>query len=631
MLSILRKRAQSTVIQVLVLAIAVVFIFWGVGTNLGNKGNAVAIVNDVEIPLNAYQNNYERAVDNFSKQFGGSIPKGLLDTFGMKKQVLNQMIQTELLRQGGNEIGLSASALATQEKIKTIPVFQENGSFNMERYEEILSQNKTSPSAFESDMQSDLLTQRVTTALNNFSQVPKSAIEMLINFGEDKIKFDYVILKSEDYINKIIISEDGLTKWYEGVQYNYKSDPKIRIKYLFFNYNQDIDKVVLKEERIKNQYEREKATYDLAERRRARHILFKIADKKNEQSKQEAREQAEKILDLAKQGQDFAELAKQHSQGPTNTSGGDLGFFEQGRMVKAFDQAVFSMKEGQISDIVESPFGYHIIKLETIQAASTKTYEAVRDEIATKLKKENAVSYTFDRASKTYEDIILAGSIDKYESENKEPVKKSDYFPRNTPPASISTDAMFSQSLLSLNKGELSSLVKLIDGYAIIFIEDIKDAEVPKLADIRQKVEKDYRVEKAEEMAATEAGTLLKDATGKNKLTEAATMLNLTVKNSDFIKRSDTQNTKDLPQQVVQGAFNLEGNKNFPQETITLGDSFYVFQVIDRQQGSGNIEDAKRKQIQQQLLSAAQNNLLKNWIGHLETKSKIWTNDSLLQ
>jgi peptidyl-prolyl cis-trans isomerase D len=631
MLTILRKRAQSTAIQFLVLAIAVVFIFWGVGTNLSNKRNSVATVNNTEISFTAYQRSYERAVDNFSQQFGGSIPKGLLDNIGMKNQVLNQMIQTELLRQGGRKMGLSTSQLSTREKIKTMPVFQENGIFSMKRYEEILSQNRTNPSSFEADLQSDLLTQRVSSVINDFSMVTDSAVQALIDYGEEKIKLDYVVLNSDDFLDKITVEDQALTEWYKGMQDNYKSEPTIRIKYLFFKYDDDIDQVVLENGVASAQYDNEKDLYETPEKRRARHILFKVTDQNDERLKKEVKEKAAKVLALAKKGEDFAALAQEYSEDQTKTKGGDLGFFGRGQMVKSFDEAVFSMTEGQISELVESPFGYHVIKLETIKPMMTRSFESVENEITTRLKKEKAVGYTFQRASTAYEDIIRAGSIDKYEAEKKAPVVQSDYFPRNSPPPSISTDIQLKENLLSLNKGELSSLIKLDNGYSIVFIDDVKEPEVPKLEDIRQRVEKDYKKEKAVEMTAKAAETLLKDALAKNKLSEAATVLNLKATQSEFIKRSAMQSNANPPAQVAQDAFQLPGSQTLPKEAITIGEKYYIYQIIDRQQKSAEISEEQRKQAEQQLLSEIQNRNLSNWLSHLERNSKIWTNQNLLQ
>ena len=147
MLNILRKRAQSTFIQIIVLAIAIVFVFWGVGSNLGNKRNLLATVNGQEIPIQDYQRAYDTTVDNYRQQFGGSIPPGFLDSLGLQQQVINQLVQAEIFRQAGAEMGITVSKLSTQDEIKEMEVFKNNGQFDIDRYKNVLAQNRMNPTS----------------------------------------------------------------------------------------------------------------------------------------------------------------------------------------------------------------------------------------------------------------------------------------------------------------------------------------------------------------------------------------------------------------------------------------------------------------------------------------------------
>ena len=176
MLSILRKQAQSTLIQGLVLVIAIVFIFWGVGANMNNNRNSAATVNGKEISFQDFQRAYDRTVENFRKQFGGQIPSGLLEGMGVKSQVLGQLIQAELLRQGGEEMGLVVSDIAVQREIQKMAAFQQDGHFSLDRYKTILSQNRLTPTGFEEGLKADLQRQWVTKAVGGFAMVPDSGL-----------------------------------------------------------------------------------------------------------------------------------------------------------------------------------------------------------------------------------------------------------------------------------------------------------------------------------------------------------------------------------------------------------------------------------------------------------------------
>jgi peptidyl-prolyl cis-trans isomerase D len=188
MLNILRKKAQSIVIQAVVLIIAIVFIFWGVGTNIGGKRNMLASVNGVEIPYQDYQRNYDNAVENLRVQFGGSIPQGLLEGLDLNRQVLNQLIQAEILRQGGRKMGITVSKLATQEEIMDMEVFQTDGQFDLARYREILSQNRMTPTVFEAGLRNDLLTSKVTEAIRSFALVTDNQVETVAAYAGEEVK-----------------------------------------------------------------------------------------------------------------------------------------------------------------------------------------------------------------------------------------------------------------------------------------------------------------------------------------------------------------------------------------------------------------------------------------------------------
>ena len=379
MLNILRKQAQSPIIQILVLMIAVVFVFWGVGANLGNKRNALATVNGNEIPYEDYQRAYDTAIDNLRVQFGGSVPQGFLESLGLKQQIINQLVQGEVLRQGGREMGINVSKTATQDQIKAMEVFQQNGQFDLNRYKEILSQNRMTPISFEAGLQNDLLAKRITDAIQKFAILPENVIQSRYDFSNEEVKLAYVALKSTDFADNVVIEDDKLITWFDQQKNQYLSESQIRLKYLFFGYDDDLNQVSVTEEQLKAKYNSDISQYVTPEQRHARHILFRTNETDDAQVRVDKKKKADEVLKMVQEGQDFSELAKQYSEGPTASNGGDLGFFNKGAMVEQFDEVVFQMQPGNSSDIVETIFGFHIIKLEEVRPESTKSFEDVKD------------------------------------------------------------------------------------------------------------------------------------------------------------------------------------------------------------------------------------------------------------
>ena len=364
MLDLLRKKAQSPLIQGTILIIALVFIFWGVGGYRGSQ-NSVAQVNDEVIPYEEFQKAYERLANQYRDQFGGTLPKGLLESIDLEGQALEQLIQRSLLRQGAREMGLMVSDLEVQQAVEKMEAFRNNGVFNVEQYKNILSISGMTPSSFEATMRTDLLSGKVVESLSRFAKLTPLEVRDQFDFDNAEIKIEYVSFSGTDFKDKVETDEEQLKSYYEENRENYMTEPQVKLHFLAFPYVAE-NTPVIPDEELESFYRENFSRFSIPEQRSARHILIKTSEEDTEDILAEKRNKAEQVLELAKSGEDFTELAKQYSEGPTGPRGGDLGTFTRGRMVKPFDDAAFSLKEGEISDIVETHFGFHIIKLEKI-------------------------------------------------------------------------------------------------------------------------------------------------------------------------------------------------------------------------------------------------------------------------
>jgi peptidyl-prolyl cis-trans isomerase D len=636
MLNILRKRAQSPLIQGLVLVIAVVFIFWGFGGNQGNNRTAVATVNKIDITYQNYIQAYNQATDNFRQQFGGQIPPALLEQLGIKQQVLSQLIQSELLHQGGEKIGVRVSDLMVQEKIKKMEVFQKDGRFNQQRYEDLLARNRMTPTVFEDNIKSDLRTERVTKDLAAFALISDYEIDRWLAYNEEEIRLHYIQLNAADFENKVVIEEEELTTWFTAQKENYRSEPKIRLKYLTFNLEDNLEQAQPNEEEIRTLYESRKESYKQPEQRHARHILFKTSEGDTEAFRAEKKKKAEEVLQLARaEESDFSALAQEYSEGPTKEKGGDLGFFSNGRMVPAFDQAVFSLQPGEISEVVETQFGYHIIKLEEIRPASIRTFEQVKDNLAVTLKKNKAKTFTFQEVTKAYEGIMRSGSLEKYSQEGEAKIQTSDYFARTEIPEGMINDPKFINVAFSLKKGELSSIVETDQGYAIIFVDDIQNPELPELESVRDKVVADYSKEQAEELAGKAAEELLAASTEQGSLQQAVQAQGIEnhpkIKTTGFLQRNASGDTDLPPNQLIQEAFKMPWKQKLAKTPVQIGSSYYIFEIAERKTGTAATDEKKRDTAKEKLLASVRKELVSSWVTGLQARSTITTNDALLK
>lgn len=626
MLDILRKNAQSVVVQAIVVIIAIVFIFWGVGTNMHGNPNALAVVNGKEIPYRDFQQSYERMVERYKQQFGGQLPQGFLESIGLKEQVLDQLIQSELLRQGAEQIGIQISKEAVQRKIQEMEVFTKNGRFDLASYKTVLEQNRLSPPSFESGVRNDLLTNRVLDALESFSVVSAQEVRNWVDYIEQEINLAYAALNSADYVAQVKVADDALSAWFATAKDKYKTAPQCKLHYLSFSYDDDLKDVKVSDEAVRTYYQEHADTYATPEKRRARHILFKVGAEDTQESKQARKAEAEKVLAQVQKGGDFSLLASKFSDDTTKTKGGDLGFFERGQMVPAFEERVFALKKGEVSGVVETPFGYHIIKLEEISPAKTQTLEEASASIRKILERQGVKALTFKKASTAYEDIIRAGSMTKYSSvQGAYPVRQTDFFSQDAPPKEgMVGDAALVKAAFSLRKGELSSVVETASGYAILFVDDVKESVVPELDAVRERATVDYKKEKSVELAKAAADELLKKAREQQSWPSE-----LQRKETGYIKRSGPAG--QIPEELRQDAFAHLGKDIFPEKTISAGTSFYLYQIVDVRQHPGEMEPGKQRTLEQQLLAAEKNMLMTAWLGQLRKEAKISKNARMLQ
>ena len=631
MLQILRKKSQSTFIQVIVVVIALVFIFWGVGTNLRNSREAALVVNGEEITFQQYQKAYDVAHQRLSEQFGGNVPKGLAETFGLKQQVINQLIQTALLRQGATEMGIIVSGDEIRDYITHMVQFQENGAFSMDRYKAILAANRMAPTKFEQSMRFDRLSDIAAAEIGRFAAVATDfEIQDTYSRLNEKIAVKYVQFAPVDFVDKVAVDDTSLTAWFETAKDGYKTEPKFKLKYLLFSYDEIGKKVTIDKAKIEEYYKDNIKTFQEPEQRHARHILLKAEENDSAQLHEEKAQKAEEVLKLAQKGGDFASLAREYSEGPSKNSGGDLGFFPRGRMVPEFEDAVFSLQPGEISKVVKTPFGYHIIQVDDIKPASTRPLEAVTDEITRLLQNKEAEGLAFQIANDAYEGIISAGSLGQYADTHSDvTIHETDFFAKSDAPTALKTDQQFLDKAFELNKGELSSLIKGTSGYAIFFAEDIKEPEIPQLAAIRDKVEKDFRKSKSQQLAETAAKDLLSSVRAGKPLESAAAEIGLKVMESGFLGQNNAEEKSSFPASLVQKAFLLSTSSPLPEEPGKSGDDFFVYSFLDRQIPTMPETGDEMKKYKENLQRFKQQQLISAWLRHMEINAKITKHQSL--
>jgi peptidyl-prolyl cis-trans isomerase D len=626
MLDLLRRKAQSPYLQATVLVIIVVFIFWGVGGNTTGARNAVATVNGEPITLQEFDQAYQRTMDNYRNQFGGNLPKGFAESLNLKKQVVQELIRKTLLLQGAREMGLYVSDREIQGAIKDMTVFQNNGVFDVARYKEVLKGSRLTPTKFETGLQTDLLLTKVSASLTGFARVTPQELEDRFRYDHGEMRIDYAVFKPENYSGKVKATDEGVAAYFAKNQERYMTAPQVKISYLAFPVQEEMAKVTIPDSEVEQYYASHADEFGQPEKRRARHILLTTTA----QNKEARRQEMEKILARAKAGEDFATLARQFSEDGSAAQGGDLGFFGRGQMVQPFEEAVFRLQKGEVSDMVETPFGFHIIKLEDITPAKITALADVKGVIEQKLKKQTAQNSAFEKVNEAYEKIIFAGSLAKYAENFKVTLEATDFFPQSAPPAALAGYPAVIDTAFSLKKGELSSIIDSPAGYAVLFVEDRREPAIPALADVKPQVQKDYVAAEAQMLAQKDAEeTLAALREGKEAdFAKAVAAKGAAVQESGYFSRA-AMVSGDLSPEVLQSALTLSETAPLPEKIISAGNVFYLCRFKDRKEAADENGQA-RKTYEARLAMEKQKEIMDGWITYLTQQGKVTINEKYL-
>ncbi len=500
MLEAIRERAQGWFAKIILALIAIPFALWGVDSYLKDAGNSVAVatVGDRDIT----RQEFDQELRQLREQGRNT------DAPQLRQAVLTALVNRSLELQQVEKAGLRVPDALVGELIRGAPMFLDNGQFSNPRYQEWLRQQNLSAPVFERRFRDNLLVQQLMSGVLAGVGVSRTSVEGVIRANEERRAVSVVELSAEGFLPRVAVTPADARAYYDGHQEEFKVPEQARLSYVVLSRASLEAQVEVSEAELKKFYEDHAAKYATPEERRARHILLNLPEKAGEAEEKAVRAKAEALVkDVRATPAKFAELAKQNSQDPGSAAqGGDLGFFPRGGMVKAFDDAVFAMKPGEVSEPVRSPFGYHIIRLEAVKPATTKPFEAVRGELAMEVKRDKA-GRQFAEAADAFGNLVYeqSDSLKPAADAYKLPILKSDWVARDgkvPPPLGHPKliEAVFIEDVLK--NGRNSEAVEVAPGVMVAArVEEYQPASIQPFERVAAALTEQLRRQKAREMA----------------------------------------------------------------------------------------------------------------------------------
>ena len=549
-------------------------------------------------------------------------------------QVARQMIQQKEALYEARRLGLSVSDDEVRDELRNGPgkenFFPGGVWIGEEKYEELLRNANLTPAEFESQMREGILTQKLYDLVTASVSVSPAELEKAYKDKNTKVKFQYAVLDRAALAKQIKPTDAELKAYFEANKARYQNSvpEKRQVRYFVLNDSDAEKKATVTPEEVARYYTQNQEQYRTPDRVRVRHILIEAPKpgpdgKVDQKALDAARAKAEDILKQVRAGGNFAELANKYSQDPGNTGnkGGELGWITKGQTVPEFEKTAFAQNPGQISDLVKTSYGFHIIQTEEKETAHVKPLSEVKGEIEQVLKAQHA-SEQVNKDSTTAQEIAEKQGLDKAAAKfgaqvvQSNPISRSDVLPGVGPAPEVMGLIFASQA------NSAPQIARAQASYVVFQVTKITPPSTPTLDAIRDKVAADFTNERATDMLQKKIKELADRAHVLHDLAKAAKEQGATVKTSDLVAR--TGQVPDFGPMAGQASVAFSMKPGEISGPLNLGDKEGVLQIVDRQEPSTTDAGfaSQRDQLQEQLAQQKRQQALGLFMDSLDARLK---------
>lgn len=503
---------KKRIVQVILGLAVLPFMFWGIESyrSIGGEGY-VAIVEGEEISRREYEQALRDHHERLRAMLGANFNSAMLDSFEIKNSVLERLIQQRLLQREAMANGFAVLDSHLIKTLQEVPAFQKDGKFSKKQYDDLLKAQGLTAAIFESRVRQELLLQQLLDGYSEYAFVPKLIADKVRYLSEVQREIHLSQITPDQFLSQVTPEEADIAAYYEEHKPDFDLPERVRVEYLVLTLDAVAKNETVSEEAVNAYFEEHKNEFGQEEERKASHILISVLADATEEEKQAAREKANGILEQVRQDpEQFAEIAKRSSDDPGSAMrGGDLGFFGRGVMVKSFEDKIFSMQLDEISDIVETDFGFHVIKLIAVKEGKQATLNKAREQIEKKLKLEMVVN-VFGEIAEDFRNTVyeqgdsLQAAVEKFELSTE----TSDWITRNAAePAILANDALllaiFSEDAIK-NKRNTEAIEVSPDTFVSARIVEHKPATTQSLSVVRDQIAEKLKQRMAEAKAIEE-------------------------------------------------------------------------------------------------------------------------------
>ncbi len=440
MLEAIRLHAKSWLAKVILALIAITFALYGVDSYMksGKSGGMVAEVGKVGISSAELSREIQNQGDRMREALGPAFDPAIMETAEFRKQVLDSLIERKALLQEAQKLEILAPDAYIASVLGQIPAFQQDGTFSQERYEAVLRQNGRTPAQFENELKQAFMLDVITSPAALAAFPSNTTLTQIARLVAQRREISWADLSASAVASQVKVTPADVEAYYVANKAEFTEPEQIRAEYVVLDIAHVAAGIAVSDQAVADYYAANASRFGQPEQRSASHILIAVDKNADAATRAKAEAKATELYQiLQKSPERFAELARTESQDPGSAAqGGSLGSFGRGMMVKPFEDAVFSMKPGEISAPVESDFGYHIIRLDGIEPAKTAPLSEVRSTIVEELRKQQAQKIFADLAENFSNTVYEnANSLQPAATAAKLTIQQSGWMTAKTAPA----------------------------------------------------------------------------------------------------------------------------------------------------------------------------------------------------
>lgn len=626
MLDSIRSVAQGWVGKAILALITIPFALFGIDSYLSQAGNNVAVakVNGSDISIQEYSNALQNLRNRMQSE--GKVDPAQLDSPEIKLMVLDKLINQQLLEKEIKHANYAISDAQLATYITGMPTFQKDGKFSQELYDQLLQQNKLTPKKFEAGIRSDLLAQQAQDGIAKLGFISNARADNTLKLLNQKRLVTVFEIKTKDFINQVKIDPAQVKAYYEQHKDKLRVPEQVKIEFLLLSASSLVPTIKVDDDEIKKFYDENASKFQGNEQRRASHILIGFGVNATPEQKQEAKAKAEALLaTIKKNPNSFEELAIKNSQDPGSAAkGGDLGSFGRSAMVKPFEDAAFSMKVNEVSNLVESEFGYHIIKLTEITGQSSD-FNSLKPQIKAELIYQKAQA-AFTEKAESFSNTVYeqSDSLALAAKAFGGQVQASDWLSREDAAKFFKNDkivsAIFSEESLK-DRRNTEAIEVSPNNLVSARVVEYKASAPRSFDDVKAGIEELLQLEAASKLAVTKGEAALKSLRQGDDVTGVEWIPEVTV---------DRKNAQGLTQLAMTQIFKTDIGKLPAYSGLADSKQGYLLVKVMGVDTSVAADDEAVKNAKSELGAALAEEYLAAYKQSLREKAKVKVNQRLL-